>query len=101
MLDGMIAALLLSGAATAAAARLVTRETGLFGVFVKIRNLFTEHSEAWEIVNCPLCFSCWMAPIFVVIVMLLTLTPAVWFVVLYPAAIGVAYALLGLAAMIQ
>lgn len=101
LLSELVAALLLSGAATAAASRLVTRETGLFGVFVRLRNLFPEKSQAWEILNCPLCFSVWVALFFVIFVMLLTQTPAVWVVVLYPGTIGIAYALLGLAAMIQ
>lgn len=101
MPNDLVAVLLLCGAATAAAARLVTRETGLFGVFVRVRNLFPEHSQAWEVVNCPLCFAVWSSLVFVIFAMVLTSTPVLWVVLLYPGTIGIAYALLGLAAMIQ
>ena len=70
-------------------------------MFVRVRNLFPEHSQAWEIVNCPLCFAVWSSLFFVAVAMFLTATPILWVVLLYPGAIGIAYALLGLAAMIQ
>lgn len=97
----LIVTVVVAGFATASFARLVTRETGLFGVFVKLRNCPPQGSTLWEILNCPLCLGWWACVGFTALTMLLLGVPALWFVLLAPSALGVAYAGLGLAAQIQ
>lgn len=96
-----IQAAVLIGWITACLSRLVTRETGLFGMFVKLRNLFPEGSQSWEILNCPLCFGVYCSGIVSLIFVVATGIPALWYFAIAPAALGFAYAMLGLAAMIQ
>lgn len=97
----LLLAIVVAGFATASLARLVTREAGLFGVFVRLRNLFPSEGTLHDIFTCPLCFSVWAAGVTTGLTMALLGIPILWFVLLAPAALGVAYAALGLAAMIQ
>lgn len=101
MMSEAIQVAVLVGLMTACLSRLVTRETGLFGMFVRLRNLFPEGSQPWEILNCPLCFGVYCSGIISLIFIAVLGIPALWFFAIAPAALGLAYATLGLAAMIQ
>lgn len=91
----------LSGSACAAITRLFVEETGLFGVFVRLRNVFPSGSQGWQILNCQYCFGVYCVCFTTALAMVMLGVPAIWFIILAPAGLGGAYALLGLAAMIR
>lgn len=96
-----IQAFVLIGFMTASLTRLIVKEVGLFGMFVRLRNLFPKDSQAFQIFNCQYCCGTYVAGIATIVLMAALGIPALWFIVIAPSALGLAYALLGLAAMIQ
>lgn len=91
----------MTGSITAGLSRILTRESGLFGICEKIRNFFPVKSQLWEIVNCPLCFGFWCQVALGALAVLVLGLPIAWVFGVIGMGVGIAYALLGLASMIQ
>lgn len=110
LLPLVFVAALLIGAATASVARVVTREHGPFDVFVKLRQYMKDRyaaedgslgHEVYAALNCPICLSWYIAGAFSVVVAFALGLSVLWLLIMIPAAVGVAYALLGMSALWQ
>lgn len=96
-MDEVLKAVLLVGLATAALARLISNERGLWAVFERFRNKFPESSEAGKIVRCPLCLGVYVSTVLTLYVILaLVFFPVGLWLLVIPAALGLAYAMIGL-----
>lgn len=109
LLPLVLVAALLEGAAVASVARVVTREHGPFDVFLKLRMALQERyekteglgHEVWAAMNCPICLSWYIALIFSAVIAFGVGLSVLWLFILIPAAVGVAYAVLGMSALWQ